>query len=29
MDPRHWAVRFQRVPADVEIVKNITKEANL
>lgn len=29
MDPKHWAVRFQRVPADVEIVKNITKEAKL
>ena len=29
IDPKHWAVRFQRVPADVEIVKGITKEANL
>ena len=29
MDPNHWALRFRRLPADVEMVKEITKEANL
>ena len=29
MDPNHWALRFRRLPADVEMVKEITKEAKL
>jgi len=29
MDPSHWALRFKRLPADVEMVKEVTKEANL
>ena len=29
MDPNHWALRFKRLPADVEMVKEITKEAKL
>ena len=29
LDPSHWAVRFKRHPSDVELVKNICKEAKL
>jgi hypothetical protein len=29
IDPQHWAVRFKRQPKDVELVKQIAKEANL
>ena len=29
MDPNHWALRFKRLPADVEMVKEVTKEAKL
>ena len=29
MNPEHWALRFKRVPHDVELVKEIVKEANL
>jgi len=29
MDPSHWALRFKRLPADVEMVKEVTKEAKL
>jgi hypothetical protein len=29
LDPQHWAVRFKRQPKDVELVKQIAKEANL
>jgi hypothetical protein len=29
IDPKHWAMRFKRQPADVELVKQIAKEANL
>ena len=29
MNPEHWALRFKRVPHDVELVKEIVKEGNL
>ena len=29
MDPSHWSLRFKRLPADVEMVKEVTKEAKL
>ena len=29
MDPGHWSLRFKRLPADVEMVKEVTKEAKL
>lgn len=29
MDPQHWALRFKRSPADVELVKEIAQKANL
>ena len=29
MDPGHWSLRFNRLPADVEMVKEVTKEARL
>ena len=29
MDPSHWALRFKRLPADIEMVKEIVKEAKL
>ena len=29
MDPSHWALRFKRLPADVEMVKEVIKEAVL
>ena len=29
MDPSHWALRFKRLPADVEMVKKVIKEAGL
>ena len=29
MDPSHWALRFKRLPADIEMVKEVIKEANL
>ena len=29
MDPSHWSLRFKRLPADVEMVKEVTKEARL
>jgi hypothetical protein len=29
LNPQHWAVRFKRQPRDVELVKQITKEAKL
>jgi hypothetical protein len=29
LNPQHWALRFRRQPNDVELVKNIAKEANL
>ena len=29
MDPNHWSLRFKRLPADVEMVKEVTKEARL
>ena len=29
IDPKHWAVRFKRQPKDVELVKQVAKEANL
>ena len=29
MDPSHWALRFKRLPADVEMVKEVTREAKL
>ena len=28
-DPKHWAVRFQRQPSDVALVKEVAKESNL
>tara|TARA_B100000927_G_scaffold175884_1_gene141727 strand:- start:900 stop:1538 length:639 start_codon:yes stop_codon:yes gene_type:complete len=29
LDPKHWALRFKRQPKDVELAKQIVKEANL
>ena len=29
LDPKHWAIRFQRQTKDVELVKEIVKESNL
>jgi hypothetical protein len=29
MNPEHWAMRFRKLPADVELVKEVTKESNL
>lgn len=29
IDPRHWASKFKSLPADVELVKDIVKEANI
>jgi hypothetical protein len=29
IDPKHWTIRFKRQPADIELVKNIAKQANL
>jgi hypothetical protein len=29
MDPNHWTLRFKRLPADVEMVKEVSKEAKL
>ena len=29
VDPKHWALRFQRQPSDVELVKQVAKEAGL
>ena len=29
MDPKHWAMRFKRHIADVELVKEIAKESSL
>lgn len=29
LDPQHWAVRFKRSPKDVELVKQVAKEAKL
>lgn len=29
MNPEHWAMRFRKHPADVELVKEVAKESNL
>ena len=29
INPEHWAVRFQRLPTDVQLVKDVAKESNL
>tara|TARA_R110002153_G_scaffold64427_4_gene172602 strand:+ start:536 stop:1240 length:705 start_codon:yes stop_codon:yes gene_type:complete len=29
VDPKQWAVRFQRLPSDVALVKDVAKESNL
>lgn len=29
LDPKHWAVRFKRQPKDVDLVKQVAKEAGL
>ena len=29
LDPQHWALRFKRQPKDVELVKQVAREANL
>jgi len=29
IDPTHWALRFRRLPTDVQLVKEIAKEGNL
>ena len=29
LDPKHWALRFKRQPKDVELVKQVVKEAKL
>jgi hypothetical protein len=29
INPQHWAMRFQRQPSDVQLVKDVAKESNL
>ncbi|MGY8868427.1 MAG: hypothetical protein ACKVJK_22705 [Methylophagaceae bacterium] len=29
INPEHWAVRFRRLPTDVQLVKDVAKESNL
>ncbi len=29
LDPKHWSIRFKRQPKDVELVKQVVKEANM
>ena len=29
VNPTHWAMRFKRKQADVEVVKEVAKESNL
>jgi hypothetical protein len=29
INPEHWAIRFKRLPKDVQLVKDIAKESNL
>ena len=29
INPEHWAIRFKRVPNDVQLVKDVAKESNL
>ena len=29
INPQHWAMRFKRLPNDVQLVKDIAKESNL
>ena len=29
MDPEHWALRFNRQPDDVKLVKDVAKESYL
>ena len=29
LDPSHWAMRFKRSSADVQLVKDVVKESNL
>jgi hypothetical protein len=29
LNPSHWALRFKRQPKDVELVKQVAKEAGL
>jgi len=29
INPEHWAIRFKRQTADVELVKEVVKESNL
>jgi len=29
INPEHWALRFKRVPNDVQLVKDVAKESNL
>jgi hypothetical protein len=29
INPAHWAIRFKRLPNDVQLVKDIAKESNL
>ena len=29
LNPQHWSLRFKRAPADVEMVKEIVKQAGL
>jgi hypothetical protein len=29
INPQHWAMRFKRLPNDVQLVKDVAKESNL
>jgi hypothetical protein len=29
VNPQHWAMRFKRLPNDVQLVKDVAKESNL
>ena len=29
IDPKHWAMKFRKKPADVEVVKEVAKESKL
>ena len=29
INPEHWAMRFKRLPQDVELAKQVAKESNL
>ena len=29
LDPKYWMIRFKKLPADVELVKEVIKEGNI